>query len=92
MPGSTKKVKRHVAMLVDTSFWHACPQQANMPANNRAFWRKKLTANKARDLVVNKTLRQTGWRVVRIWEHELTKNPQQCVEKIKTVLGVNNDI
>ena len=44
-----------------------------MPANNRAFWLKKLTANKTRDRLVTRTLRQRGWRVLRIWEHELTR-------------------
>lgn len=68
--------RERVAVFVDGCFWHACPKHSNMPANNRAFWRKKLTANKVRDLVVNKTLRQAGWRVVRVWEHELTKDPQ----------------
>lgn len=53
----------------------------------RAFWKKKLTANKARDRVVNRTLRREGWRVVRIWEHELTKNPQRCVSRIRTLFG-----
>jgi DNA mismatch endonuclease (patch repair protein) len=52
----------------------------------KLFWRQKLAANKARDLVVSKTLRQMGWRVVRIWEHELTKNPQRCVVRIRQTL------
>ena len=34
-------------------------------------WRAKLAGNKARDRVVNRMLCQNGWRVVRIWEHEL---------------------
>ena len=52
-----------------------------------AFWREKLAANKARDRLVTRTLRRQGWRVVRIWEHELAKNPQRCVEKIKKALA-----
>jgi len=53
----------------------------------KQFWREKLVANKARDRVVNRTLRREGWRVVRIWEHELTKNPQRCVARIRTLFG-----
>ena len=60
-------------------------KKSSMPANNppspkgglrrtgRAFWRRKLAGNKARDRVVNRNLRRAGWRVVRIWEHELAK-------------------
>jgi DNA mismatch endonuclease, patch repair protein len=80
-----------VAVFVDGCFWHACPKHSNMPANNRTFWKKKLASNKLRDLTVNKTLRKAGWRVVRIWQHELTKSPQRSVERIKRILEVSND-
>jgi DNA mismatch endonuclease (patch repair protein) len=33
----------------------------------------KTRDNKARDLLVNRTLRKAGWRIVHIWEHELKK-------------------
>src|SRR5216684_921743 len=41
-----------VAVFVDGCFWHACPKHANMPTSNRAFWKKKLSANKLRDQLV----------------------------------------
>jgi len=65
--------KSRVAVFVDGCFWHYCPLHATQPATNRAFWRKKLARNKARDLLVNRTLRKAGWRVLRIWQHELTR-------------------
>ena len=37
------------------------------------WWRRKIRGNQARDRLVNRTLRKAGWRVVRIWEHELTR-------------------
>jgi hypothetical protein len=39
----------------------------------RAFWRRKLAGNKTRDRLVDRTLRHSDWRVLRIWEHELQK-------------------
>src|SRR6267154_5402416 len=59
--------------IVDGCFWHACPKHSNLPVNNRPFWRRKLSANKKRDLLVIRTLRKTGWSVLRIWEHELSR-------------------
>jgi len=53
--------------------WHGCPKHATKPANNRAFWHRKLSANRTRDALVTRTLRSQGWRVLRIWEHELAK-------------------
>jgi DNA mismatch endonuclease, patch repair protein len=70
-----------VAVFVDGCFWHGCPLHSNMPKNNREFWEKKLTGNKARDRLVSKTLRKLGWKVVRIWEHEL-KDPPKVVAKV----------
>jgi DNA mismatch endonuclease (patch repair protein) len=79
-----------LAVFVDGCFWHRCPQHSNMPANNRAFWRRKLSANTARDRLVTRTLRLRGWRVLRIWEHELArKNEARCVQRIKRMLVEN---
>jgi len=95
--------RRHVALLgrpdftfpterlvifVDGCFWHCCPKHSNMPANNRPFWVKKLAGNKARDRLVTRILRQRGWRVLRIWEHELNRqNRLGCLAKVIAVLG-----
>lgn len=63
--------REKLAVFVDGCFWHGCPRHATSPANNAAFWMTKLAANKARDRRVNRELRKLGWRVLRIWEHEL---------------------
>jgi len=81
--------KLHVAILVDGCFWHCCPKHSNLPANNRLFWQRKLNANKLRDLLVNRTLRKQGWRVLRIWEHELNrKNEIPLLQRIHRALKI----
>jgi DNA mismatch endonuclease, patch repair protein len=75
--------KARVVVFVDGCFWHACPRHSNVPASNRAFWKRKLAANQSRDRLVNRTLRKNGWRVVRIWEHDLAKRREVCVRRIK---------
>ena len=60
--------KQKIALFVDGCFWHQCPKHSNMPKNNRAFWEKKLGANKERDKFVNRELRKAGWSVVRVWD------------------------
>ena len=65
--------RERLALFVDGYFWHGCPRHATKPKNNRAFWHRKLFANKTRDRLVNQTLRRASWRVLRIWEHELAK-------------------
>ncbi len=63
--------KHKLAVFVDGCFWHGCPRHGVKPKGNSAFWEAKLEANKARDRKVNRLLRSLGWKVVRIWEHEL---------------------
>ncbi len=78
--------KNRIAVFVDGCFWHGCPRHSSQPANNRSFWKKKLESNKKRDKIVNRALRQRGWGVVRIWEHDLSKKPESSILKIAKVL------
>ena len=81
-----------VAVFVDGCFWHGCPIHCNSPATNSEFWSKKLNANIKRDLSVTRTLRQKEWRVIRIWEHELSKKNQgRLVSRIKRVLKIEKE-
>lgn len=64
--------KLKLAVFVDGCFWHGCPKHGTKPKTNAAFWRKKIETNKARDRRVNRELRAKGWRVLRIWDHELS--------------------
>ena len=76
-----------LAIFVDGCFWHGCPKHGTLPASNFAFWEKKLNRNKARDRLVNLTLRRRGWKVLRIWQHELTRmNEAHLLRRIQRVL------
>jgi DNA mismatch endonuclease (patch repair protein) len=59
-----------VAVFVDGCFWHSCPQHGTTPRSNRDYWEPKLARNAYRDRANSEALRRSGWRVVRIWEHE----------------------
>jgi DNA mismatch endonuclease (patch repair protein) len=66
--------RERLAVFVDGCFWHCCPKHGKTPKSNRTFWKRKLSANKKRDGLVNGTLRRQGWKVVRIWECHLAKS------------------
>jgi DNA mismatch endonuclease (patch repair protein) len=68
--------KLRIAIFVDGCFWHQCPRHSNVPANNRAFWERKLAGNRKRDRLVVRTLRARGLHVLRVWEHELSRRNQ----------------
>lgn len=76
-----------LAVFVDGCFWHGCPQHGTKPKHNAVFWRKKLGANKRRDALVTRTLRRAGWRVIRLWEHELKKGePSRVIRRMQRAL------
>jgi DNA mismatch endonuclease (patch repair protein) len=65
--------KLKLAVFVDGCFWHGFPLHATQPKTNAEFWETKIGRNRVRDRFVTRTLRRDGWRVLRIWEHELAK-------------------
>lgn len=62
---------RRLAIFVDGCFWHGCPRHGTRPRGNAAFWRSKFRRNRARDRRDTRRLGGAGWRILRLWEHEL---------------------
>lgn len=61
---------RKVAVFVDGCFWHVCPRHFRMPKANRPFWAAKFKRNVERRREVARALRNMGWTVLRVWEHD----------------------
>jgi DNA mismatch endonuclease, patch repair protein len=76
---------RKVAVFIDGDFWHGW--KFDEWAHKLApYWRGKIERNQARDMENNEILRELGWTVVRLWEHEVKADPDACVAAIETVL------
>jgi DNA mismatch endonuclease (patch repair protein) len=63
--------REKVAVFVDGCFWHGCTKHGRSPTSNRAYWLPKLLRTKRRDSRNTKNLRILGWKVIRLWEHDL---------------------
>lgn len=64
--------KKKIAVFIDGDFWHGY----RYPAWKRKltpFWQAKIERNRARDKRTFAKLRRQGWRVLRVWEHDLTR-------------------
>jgi DNA mismatch endonuclease (patch repair protein) len=77
--------KARLALFIDGCFWHRCPLHGNQPRANSDYWGPKLDRNVARDRQVDHALREEGWLVIRVWEHEPAN---QVVDRVvKTLRG-----
>jgi DNA mismatch endonuclease (patch repair protein) len=89
LPGRPEAVfpESRVVVFVDGCFWHGCRWHYRPPRTNRSYWSKKLKANVARDRAQSKALRDTGWTVIRLWEHTVVADSAQAVWKIEKVVS-----
>jgi DNA mismatch endonuclease (patch repair protein) len=80
--------KERVAVFVDGCFWHGCPVHYVAPRTAIGFWRKKVEGNRARDRRNSGELRRRGWRVLRIWEHDLKRDRRMnAIKRLRTLLA-----
>ncbi|MCL4340613.1 MAG: very short patch repair endonuclease [Candidatus Thermoplasmatota archaeon] len=79
-----------VAIFCDGDFWHGFSMKTSPRLNvknNREYWMKKISANIERDARVNDTLLSMGWKVVRLWEHDINAHPEKCKRAILESTG-----
>jgi DNA mismatch endonuclease (patch repair protein) len=92
LPGRPDLVfrKRRKVIFVHGCFWHrhsaASCKLARLPKSRLDFWRPKLQSNHLRDARNLAALRRSGWRVLVVWECELT-DKMRLRRRLKTFLG-----
>lgn len=79
--------RQRLAVFVDGCFWHGCPLHSVTSKTNTDWWQQKLAANARRDRETDASLADSGWTVVRIWEHELRSDPVDAAQRVLSHLG-----
>lgn len=90
LPGKPDIVfsKVRVAVFVDGDFWHGYrfPSWENKVSD---FWKEKISKNRERDTRNNGKLHEASWTVIRLWQHEVQKDFEACIDRIvSAVRGV----
>ena len=81
---------KKVAIFVNGCYWHRCPNcNPSFPKTHQDFWKEKFKQNKERDKNKINDLQEDGWKVIVIWECKIKKNIEECLNKIKDVLIIN---
>lgn len=89
LPGRPDLVFRDamVVVFVDGDFWHGWrfPQWRDKLSEE---WKAKIQRNRERDVRNQRKLRRMGWKVVRLWEHQISDNPDSVKRRVLVALGL----
>lgn len=77
--------KYKLAIFVDGEYFHGYnwETEKHRIKTNREFWWNKIEGNMRRDQLVNKTLIDGGWTVLRFWTREIRKNLASCITSVE---------
>lgn len=64
-------LKNKKVIFIDGCFFHKCPKHFIKPKSNKKYWLPKLERNAVRDKEVYIAYKLAGWKVIRIWEHDI---------------------
>lgn len=78
--------RKKKAVFIDGDFWHGWKFGETGKRLPARYWRRKILKNMERDRKNRAKLRREGWRVLRVWEHELNRNERKALEKIRAFL------
>lgn len=76
-----------ICVFLDSDFWHGWqyPRWSHLMKNQ--FWRNKIEVNRKRDKRNTSWLRRQGWKVIRIWEHNINTDVDTQINRILSTLN-----
>lgn len=84
--------KYKTVIFIDSCFWHGCKKHCRMPSSNVRYWSHKIENNKTRDKKVNNFYRKKGWSLLRVWEHSIKSDLENCVQRVCEFLKKREDV
>lgn len=83
--------KYKTVIFINGCFWHMhdCPKFV-MPKSKQEYWKPKLEKNRERDLKNYSLLKSSGWKVIVIWECELTTKEKRAARMQKLIEEIKN--
>ncbi len=84
--------KYKIAIFVDGEFWHGknWDVRKHDHKSNKEFWHNKIERNIERDKIVNERLLKEGWKVLRFWGKDISKNLRNCTDLILHEINESN--
>jgi DNA mismatch endonuclease (patch repair protein) len=87
MPGKPDFVftAARLVVFVDGDFWHGW-RFPLWREKLTPYWKGKIERNRRRDQRHYRRLRRLGWRVVRLWEHQVARDLPAAVRRVAVLL------
>lgn len=84
-------IGRKIAIFVNGCFWHGhdCHRGGRMPKTRLEYWSLKIQRNKSRDAENCAKLLSNSWRVLTVWECELS-NEDLLSKKVQNFMSSKN--
>jgi DNA mismatch endonuclease, patch repair protein len=77
--------KARIAVFVDGDFWHGY-DFPSWESRVSDFWKKKISKTRERDLNNHGQLRDSGWTVIRLWQHEVKEDFDGCIARVVSAI------
>ncbi len=74
--------RKKIAVFIDGDFWHGYRLSKVKSRLPKKYWQEKIENNIKRDRTNRMKLKKAGWKVIRIWEHDIIKFPKTTIDKI----------
>lgn len=76
---------RKVAVFLDGDFWHG-RYLSRWEHKLTPKWRHKIAETRRRDARNFRKLRNEGWTVIRIWQSEIERSPDETIRRVEAFL------
>lgn len=84
--GDIASTRARIVVFVDGCFGHGCPVHGTSLVTRAEWWTQELKRNVARDRDTDARLTESGWVVLRFWEHVDPLSAADAVERSYRVL------
>ena len=88
LPGCPDVVfsRLRIVVFIDGDFWHGWmfPKWRH---KLKPYWKQKIGGNRDRDRRNFRRLRNLGWTVIRVWEHQIEADAAACAHRVAVVVS-----
>ena len=81
-------------VFCDGDFWHGrnwpARRQALKTGKNADYWMAKIRRNRQRDQLQTRELTRAGWRVIRLWETDILREPASAADLVIAALATTS--